>query len=265
MEDAELADNGEVTLVPKKTRDKNPNVDVMVRSGFVISDPAWLEWLDERLAALWDPHTETGYRAVILDPLMMMVGDVEDNKASIMTTKIFRPLKQLSEKYKVAIIVVHHMKKGDGNGQRGGQMMLGSVANHAWTEDSLYIGHHSGQLKVEVESKHAQGGTFIVKNIRNKRWTPRIVEEELGIEEGEDEEVEVIESRPSRKRQPRVPKVVTVMTHNGNRPMSPTHLANILGITSGGASKQLARAQSMGLVEKISAGKWRLTRMDEKQ
>jgi len=69
------------------------------------------------------------------------------------------------------------MRKGDpkqGN-QRGGQMLLGSVANHAWAEDSLYFRlGRGGDIICEQESKNAPVPGFRVSGIRNKKWTPTI-------------------------------------------------------------------------------------------
>jgi hypothetical protein len=90
-----------------------------------------------------------------------------------MTTKIFRPIKLLSRKHNVAIIVVHHLGKADR--QRMGQRMLGSMANHAWSEDSMYLLKSSqSTVKMEVESKVAPGQIFKLGNLDNNRWEPQI-------------------------------------------------------------------------------------------
>jgi hypothetical protein len=57
-----------------------------------------------------------------------------------------------------------------------GQRMLGSVANHAWAEDSLYLTHtgRKGAIKMEFESKVAPGQIFKIGNLDNDRWDPQI-------------------------------------------------------------------------------------------
>jgi len=248
--DAEITPNGEVFIEPREPRNNDPDVDVLIREGFIISDPAWQEWLDEQLS-------RKQYVAVILDPLLMMLGEVEENKAASMTNKIFRPLKQLSEKSGAAIIVVHHMRKGEANGQRGGQMMLGSVANHAWTEDSMYVTHAAGDLKVEVESKHAQGGSFKITHVRNRRWMPNVTDEHLGEDDQENLEVETRQSQSKT----RVPRVVATMIAHPNL-QTPSELAPVMKITTAGVVKQLNRAIASNLVEKTSPGHYQLTRMN---
>jgi hypothetical protein len=114
---------------------------------------------------------------------MMMAGEVDENRAQEMTTKIYRPLKQLAEKHQITIIVVNHMRKGRENdtASRGGQKMLGSVANHAWSECSLYFTHGKlGTMLVEVESKFAQSMRFEINGLRKRTpegaltWRPEV-------------------------------------------------------------------------------------------
>jgi hypothetical protein len=115
-----------------------------------------------------------------MDPLMMMAGDVEENRAQEMTTKIFRPLKELARKWGVAIQLIHHMRKTDPKAsyQRGGQLLLGSVANHAWAEDSMYFRlGRGGIIVVEQESKNAPVPGFSISGINGARyrsWNPQV-------------------------------------------------------------------------------------------
>lgn len=54
-------------------------------------------------------------------------------------------------------------------------MLLGSVANHAWAEDSLYFKlGRGGDVICEQESKSAPVPGFRLTGIRNRRWTPQI-------------------------------------------------------------------------------------------
>jgi hypothetical protein len=80
----------------------------------------------------------------------------------------------MARKHNVAIKVVHHLGKSQDR-QRMGQRMLGSVANHAWGEDSLYL-MRSGKdkVKMEFESKVAPAATYQVSNLENTRWEPSI-------------------------------------------------------------------------------------------
>lgn len=184
MEDWGDGNGPEVTWSPgiEEIGDMGNGVDIdgYINQSLVLSDEGWQAWLDETLSKkIASSETGRGYTLIVIDPLMMVAGDVEENRAQEMTTKIFKPLKTLARKYGIAIILVHHMKKANGNGVggpvRGGQMLLGSVANHAWAEDSLYftIGR-KGSIVCEQESKNAPVYGFTITGLHNRRWTPQI-------------------------------------------------------------------------------------------
>lgn len=188
----EIDDEGALTLVwkPADENEVVPRINAIVREQFTVSDPGWQAWLDEVLSEGYsyvdmDDGLELEnepYKLVLLDPLMMIAGDVDENRAQEMTERVYRPLKILAEKHQVALVIVHHMSKTkEGDNRRGGQKMLGSVANHAWSENSLYFTHgRLGSMLVEMESKHAQSMRFEIKNLRKKTptgaltWEPEV-------------------------------------------------------------------------------------------
>jgi hypothetical protein len=162
-------------LPPEREIGFDPDVAAYVQQGVTISDDAWQMWIDETLEeGMTIAGVREPYRLMLIDTLMMTAGEVDENRAQEMTTKIFRPLKVLSRKHNVALIVVHHLNKSER--QRIGQRMLGSVANHAWAEDSLYLTHGNtrGIVKVEFESKVANGKVYKLSNLNNDRWDPQI-------------------------------------------------------------------------------------------
>lgn len=167
--------NGLFWLPPAQETKFDPDIDGYVQQGVVISDDAWQMWLDETIEEGMKLGKKTEpYRLMIIDTLMMTAGEVDENRAQEMTTKIFRPLKVISRKHNIAVIVIHHLNKGEK--QRIGQRMLGSVANHAWAEDSLYLTHSSprGTLKMEFESKVATGQVYKLGNLMNSQWDPQV-------------------------------------------------------------------------------------------
>lgn len=163
-------------LPPAQEQEFDPDINAYIQQGVTISDDAWQMWIDETLEekmALASGTTEP-YRLIVIDTLMMTAGDVDENRAQEMTTKIFRPLKVLARKHNVALIVIHHLNKSDK--ARMGQRMLGSVANHAWGEDSIYLTHANGKgnVKMEFESKVAPAATYKIGNLDNERWDPQL-------------------------------------------------------------------------------------------
>lgn len=246
--------DGQLVWEPPDPRDI-PRIAAVVRQGITISDPAWQSWLDEQMTRGIDGEP---FSLLVIDPLMMVAGEIDENRSQEMTTRIFRPLKQLCEKHGTSIILVHHMKKGEQTiGKavtRGGQMMLGSTANHAWAEDSMYLRRVRGDVVVERESKHTMGGSFKIQNLRNKGWMPRVVDDRL---ESPDDEEET-EAPQKRTRAQRDPRALSTMRELGMGVHTTKVIAETMGVTLGGARRQLVRLAGAGQVIRVGDA-WKLS------
>jgi len=145
-----------------------------LQAGLILSEGVWQEWLDDKLASgvlMPDGSTEA-YRLVLIDTMMMTVGALEENRSQEMMTKFFKPLKQLARKHECALILVHHLNKGDSD-KRPGQRLLGSVANHAWSEDSIYLETKGKNIELITESKSWQSKRYLVSGVNNAiGWRP---------------------------------------------------------------------------------------------
>lgn len=86
---------------------------------------------------------------IILDPLYLMLGDLNDNSAHELR-EVLVWLLQLKTKYNTSIIILHHWNKG-GVSPRGGQRMLGSTTLHAWVESALYNSLEGNDIIMERE------------------------------------------------------------------------------------------------------------------
>lgn len=228
-------------LPPEQDQSFDPNVNAYIQQGLVISNEAWQLWLDETLAAGMDGER---YRLLIIDTLMMTAGEVDENRSQEMTNKIFKPLKVLSRKHNVAILVVHHMGKSDKS--RPGQRLLGSVANHAWGEDSIYLSR-SGlkDIRIDLESKTIPASTYRMTDVHNLWWTPTV----SPWREDETEQNEAAEgySTPSRQssRGPRTKKrrsdPALEALKEAPTGMSTAELAEILQVNRSTVHKRMAR------------------------
>ena len=162
-------------LPPEQEQLFDPNVNAYVQNGFTISSEAWQLWLDDTLerGMISSDGNKMPYKVLIIDTLMMVAGDVDENRAQEMTTRVFKPLKTLSRKHNVAVLVIHHMGKSDKS--RPGQRLLGSVANHAWAEDSMYL-TRSGlkDIRIDTESKTIPGNVYRMTNVHNMEWSPQV-------------------------------------------------------------------------------------------
>lgn len=202
----ELDDSGVLWWVGKEDV-ADPDVDGVIGSGLTLSDEGWLEWLDECMG-------DREYRLVLMDPLGLIMGDVEDRLIPV-NNKVLRPLRQLASKHGCGVLLVHHEKKGSNQeGERGGQRMLGSAAYHAWADDAMYLRRsRDGSVAVEQESKHANLKGFRLSGVDAIDWTP-IVEQEVAQRRERSLESPPIENRPST---------------NGHRPRSEaTHRERLL-------------------------------------
>jgi hypothetical protein len=158
---------------PAPVSDDAP-IGAVLQGGLVLSEDVWQEWLDEVLA---EGYQGQPYGLVLIDTLMMVAGDVEENRSQQMTTKIFKPMKEIARKHGTALLFIHHMRKGGTDTkQRGGQRLLGSVANHAWAEDSMYLSlGNTRRIEMEVESKNFESKTYHIDGVgTGKGWRPQV-------------------------------------------------------------------------------------------
>lgn len=192
-----IGDDGVEWLPPEKDPEFDPDIGAYVQRGVVVSEEPWQLWLDDILAAGMNGEP---YRVLLIDTMMMVAGDVEENRSQSMTTQIFKPLKVLARKHNVALIAIHHMGKGDK--ARAGQKMLGSTANHAWSEDSLYISRAGAyDVRMELESKTIPGNTWRITNLNNRKWEPEVMP--WAQEKVEEEMINESRARKPRSRKPR--------------------------------------------------------------
>lgn len=244
------SDGGIFWLPPKEERAFDPDINAYVQQGVTLSDEAWILWLDETLEKGMKLKKKTEpYRLMIVDTLMMTAGDVDENRAQEMTTKIFRPLKVLSRKHNTALMVVHHLGKTDK--ARMGQRMLGSVANHAWAEDSLYLSRAGrDRVRMEMESKVAPGMTWAITNLENSQWQPAI--NPWQVSERTENGVEYSRGSKKTNTDVRGSKAFLALLELGGR-ATPKLIGEKAGLSSQQVYRQLGRAQDKGQVMKVGA------------
>jgi hypothetical protein len=136
-----------------------PSIDYVGDCVVQLSSERGRDWLSSMIGE-GKLGTNRPYKMLIIDTMMRSAGDVDENKALELMTKLLGPLTQLSRRHNLNIMVIHHFKKASAQGaQRGGQRMLGSQAFHAWAEDSLYVTNDGNGLIIEAESKSAESST----------------------------------------------------------------------------------------------------------
>ncbi|MEZ4447801.1 MAG: AAA family ATPase [Polyangiaceae bacterium] len=101
---------------------------------------------------LWNTVASIRPRLLILDPFVRLHRIDENASGDVAPLLAF--LRELNREHKVAVIVVHHAKKGGGS-QRAGQTLRGSSEFHAWGDSNLYLARRASALMMQVEHRAA--------------------------------------------------------------------------------------------------------------
>jgi hypothetical protein len=101
--------------------------------------------LDETIAKL-------APRLLVLDPFVRL--HRIDENASGEVAPLLAYLRELQRRYAVAVVVVHHARKGAGH-IRAGQALRGSSEFHAWGDSNLYLRRNGEELTLTVEHRAA--------------------------------------------------------------------------------------------------------------
>lgn len=102
-----------------------------------------------------DRLTETVHRIqprlLLLDPLVRLHRRDENQVADVADLLAF--LRELQRQHQLAIVVVHHMRKGGAS--HPGQALRGSGDFHAWTDSALYLTARRDRLLLTAEHRAA--------------------------------------------------------------------------------------------------------------
>lgn len=106
-------------------------------------------------------------RLMILDPFVRLHRIDENNSGEV--APLLASLRELQRTYGLAIIVVHHAKKG-GAGERAGQALRGSSEFHAWGDSNLYLRRDKReQLTLTVEQRAGASRSGIALELSAER------------------------------------------------------------------------------------------------
>lgn len=91
-------------------------------------------------------------RLLVLDPFVRLHRIDENLSGEV--APLLAYLRELQRRYHVAVVLVHHARKG-GAKLRAGQALRGSSEFHAWGDSNLYLRRHGDQLTLAVEHRAA--------------------------------------------------------------------------------------------------------------
>jgi hypothetical protein len=118
----------------------------------VITAPTLRLDLDADRTSLADTVARLQPRLLILDPFVRL--HRIDENASGEVAPLLAYLRELQRRFGVAVLVVHHARKGAGNA-RAGQALRGSSEFHAWGDSNLYLRRDGDDLMLTVEHRAA--------------------------------------------------------------------------------------------------------------
>lgn len=91
-------------------------------------------------------------RLLILDPFVRLHRIDENMSGEV--APLLAYLRELQRRHHLAVVLVHHARKGGGK-MRAGQALRGSSEFHAWGDSNLYLRRHGDQLALSVEHRAA--------------------------------------------------------------------------------------------------------------
>ncbi len=118
----------------------------------VITSPVLRLDLDADRRNLAETVARLQPRLLILDPFVRL--HRIDENASGEVAPLLAFLRELQRRHGMAVLVVHHARKG-GGGVRAGQALRGSSEFHAWGDSNLYLRRDGEELSLTVEHRAA--------------------------------------------------------------------------------------------------------------
>lgn len=98
-------------------------------------------------------------RLLVLDPFVRLHRSIDENHSGEVAP-LLAYLRELQRLHKLAVVLVHHAKKGAAKA-RAGQALRGSSEFHAWGDSNLYLRRTGDALSLSVEHRAAPSRTAL--------------------------------------------------------------------------------------------------------
>lgn len=134
------------------------NLDVQV-----ITAPSVRLDFEQDCKALTATIEELQPRLLILDPFVRLHRVDENVSGEVAPLLAF--LRELQRRFHLAVVLVHHARKGAGK-ERAGQALRGSSEFHAWGDSNLYLRRHDERLFLSIEHRAAASRSGISLELR---------------------------------------------------------------------------------------------------
>lgn len=178
-------------------------------------------------------------RLLILDPFVRL--HRIDENVSCEVAPLLAFLRELQRSFGLAVLLVHHSKKG-GNHLRAGQALRGSSELHAWGDSNLYLRRSEERILLSTEHRAAPGQADIALQLREKN-------EGLALHSLEPGGL-MLAGDPKRSPASRIEEALTGF----DQPVSATQLRGACRLRTATLTKALASLVEQRKVEKTPAG-----------
>ena len=180
-------------------------------------------------------------RLLILDPFVRLHRIDENVSGEVAPLLAF--LRELQRRHQLAVVVVHHARKGAGKA-RAGQALRGSSEFHAWGDSNLYLRRTGEQLTLAVEQRAAASTSGIAMRLRADGEVVALetIAEPASIEVSEPEPLPAVEER--------VEHILTAATG----PMTVAEIRGLCRVRNATLQAALAALAAAGRVQRSAIG-----------
>ncbi len=189
-----------------------------------------------------------GPRLLILDPLVRL-HRLDENRSDEIS-ELLSFLRTLQRAHELAIVVVHHMRKG--GARRGGQALRGSSDLHAWTDSALYLQAGRGTTVLSAEHRAAPALDPVEVRLvatKNASGTPHL--EIVGHNTG------VTHPDPAAAATPGLPERLQSLLRSTPRPLTRVELRSRLRVNNQRLGKVLEDLHNCGVLTRSTRG-WQI-------
>jgi len=188
--------------------------------------------------ALTETVAELQPRLLILDPFVRLHRVDENVSGEVAPLLAF--LRDLQRRFQLAVVLVHHARKGAGK-ERAGQALRGSSEFHAWGDSNLYLRRHDEQLALSIEHRAAPSQTGISMELRAEG-------EALALAVSDAPPVSLI------VQQPPLSERITAALDGAAAPLTVAELQRACRVRTSTLCDALAELASAGRVQKADRG-----------
>lgn len=204
----------------------------------LILEPSLRLDLAENLRRLEEALLSYEPRLLILDPFVRLHRIDENSAAEV--SAFLADLRSLQRRHQVAIILVHHTRKS--NGEAAGPALRGSSDLHAWGDSNLYVRRNGEGLVLSMEHRSARPGEPLSVRLVDGSGPPHLaVQGSHEVPSAPDLSVQVLALLRSR-----------------SQPVSQETIRHLLKVRNQRLTEVLSELRTAGRILRVAGG-WSLT------